>query len=225
MNAGPGRSPRLAQGWLYGRPAPLQNTAAGSDRPGIPIVQHYEPIAPLTPFETLRASGLPTAVATKGELLPISIDLELEATVMRDPAVVLATFQNAERFGTKVRERYSSMASGAAFVAAFGVGLAPEPAPGVRGSRIEDGETLAGEWTVIVVGPHVSLALIARDLGDAGADADRRFEYVLTDDRDLILRAGRALMLRIAAEPPFRASVGSFPMMGTAGFEPATSRV
>jgi len=34
----------------------------------------------------------------------------------------------------------------------------------------------------VVVGPHSTLALIARDLADSGRpDSERRFEYVLTD--------------------------------------------
>ncbi len=44
---------------------------------------------------------------------------------------------------------------------------------------------------MIVVGPH--------------ADGERRFERALTEDRELVMRAGRALMLRVAAEPGARA--------------------
>jgi len=88
----------------------------------------------------------------------------------------------------------------------------PDAARTVRGARAHlarhGGRLLAegieDEWTVIVVGPHSALALIARDLGDSGPDAERRFEYVVSEDRELILRAGRALMLRVAAEPRAR---------------------
>ena len=40
---------------------------------------------------------------------------------------------------------------------------------------------------------------MARDLGDTGGqDADRRFAFVVTHDHDLVLRAGRALLDRVA---------------------------
>jgi DICT domain-containing protein len=90
----------------------------------------------------------------------------------------------------------------------------------VRGATLADGEALRDEWTVIVVEPHSVRALIARDLGDHGRDRERRFEYVLTEDPELVLDAGRALMLRIAAEPSerpaFRADIAA-PLPGGAG--------
>jgi hypothetical protein len=36
-------------------------------------------------------------------------------------------------------------------------------------------------------------------MGDGGLDSERRFRYALTDDRDIVVRAGRALMLEITA--------------------------
>ncbi|MEA2126379.1 MAG: hypothetical protein QOI80_3161, partial [Solirubrobacteraceae bacterium] len=96
---------------------------------------------------------------------------------------------------------------GAAFVGAFGVGLAPEPAPGVRGADLDEGEALRDEWCVIVVGPQSAIALIARDLGDTGPDMERRFEFALTDDREVVMPAARALLLRVAAQPPPRAEI------------------
>lgn len=198
---------RLGQGWLYGRPQALDAAPTISTHPRVKIVQPYAPIGALTPFQVLREQGQARAVATKAELLPLSIDLEREAAGMRDPAVVLATFQDAAHFGPTVRARYANLARGAAFVAAFGVGLSPEPAPGVRGANLTDGETMQHEWTVIVVGPHTALALIARDLGDTSPDMDRRFEYVLTEDRALVMRAARGLMLRVASEPTARPAI------------------
>jgi hypothetical protein len=37
-------------------------------------------------------------------------------------------------------------------------------------------------------------ALVARDVGDAGPDRDRRFAYTLTYDRELVLTAARSLL-------------------------------
>ena len=49
----------------------------------------------------------------------------------------------------------------------------------------------------MVVGPHQAAALVARDLGDTGPDGERRFAHALVEDRELVLAAARALMLRI----------------------------
>ena len=57
---------------------------------------------------------------------------------------------------------------------------------------------LAGEWSVIVVGPHFSGALVAQDLGDTCREADRRFTFATTYRRDLVIAAARTLLERIA---------------------------
>ena len=65
---------------------------------------------------------------------------------------------------------------------------------GVRGAGLAAGDSMRGEWNVIVIGPHRAAALVARDMGDTGPDAERRFEFVLTHDRDLVVQAGRSLI-------------------------------
>lgn len=196
----------LGQGWRYGRPAPLPERPDGAAM-ALPLIRPRPAIDDLTPFQALRASGIPVGVGTKAELLPLSIDLEREAAETRDPAVILATFQDADRFGARVAERYARLATGAAFVGAFGVGMAPEPAAGVRGASLQDAEALRDEWCVLVVGPHATMALIARDLGDTGPDERRRFEYALSEERELVMRAARSLMLRVVAEPVSRPAI------------------
>ena len=71
------------------------------------------------------------------------------------------------------------------------------PAPGVRGASLGPGDPLRGEWDVIMVGPHFAAALVARDCGDDGPDADRRFDFVITHDRDLVVRAAQPLLDRL----------------------------
>jgi diguanylate cyclase (GGDEF)-like protein/PAS domain S-box-containing protein len=59
-----------------------------------------------------------------------------------------------------------------------------------------------GEWDVVVLGPHFAAALLARDLGDTGPDLQRTFEYALTYDRDTVIRAAQALLIRVAPRLP-----------------------
>jgi len=49
----------------------------------------------------------------------------------------------------------------------------------------------------VILSPHFSAALLARDLGDTGPDLDRTFEYALTYDRDTVVRAAHALLTRV----------------------------
>ncbi|CAN5900488.1 hypothetical protein BH23ACT2_BH23ACT2_06170 [soil metagenome] len=46
--------------------------------------------------------------------------------------------------------------------------------------------------------PIVDLDTAARDLGDRGPEADRRFDYALTNDRELVLAVAQTLLERIA---------------------------
>jgi DICT domain-containing protein len=48
-----------------------------------------------------------------------------------------------------------------------------------------------------MIGPHFAAALVARDCGDDGPDADRRFDLVITHDRDLVARATQPLLDRL----------------------------
>jgi hypothetical protein len=70
----------------------------------------------------------------------------------------------------------------------------------VRGASLWRSEPLRGEWNVCAVGPYLAAAFVARDLGDSGPDHLRRFDFIMTHDRDLVISATRALMVRLADE-------------------------
>ena len=67
----------------------------------------------------------------------------------------------------------------------------------VRGSSLKEDDPLTGEWSVAVLGPHFAAALVAVDLGDTGPEMERRFDFALTYDRDLVIEAASALMRRL----------------------------
>jgi EAL domain-containing protein (putative c-di-GMP-specific phosphodiesterase class I) len=183
----------LGQGWLLGRPGPLVKPPT----PKSPIVRaHPNPPIPVTPFAMIEGREH-LRIGRKGLLLGLSRHIETQGLALPTPPVVLGAFQTAARFTTATATRYSGMAARCPLVAALGLGLAPSPAPGVHGAALSPTDPLVGEWTVTVVGSHYSGALIARDLGDDGPEHDRRFEFVVTHDRDLVLGAARSLMSRI----------------------------
>ena len=129
----------------------------------------------------------------------MSLALEEQALLQGESAVLLSTFQEAHYFPKSTRTRYARLAGELAFVGALAVDLDREPAPGVRGSALDLRDSAGGgNGTSWCSGPHFAGAFVARDLGDCGPDSSRRFQYVVTYDRELVVAAAMRLMSRIA---------------------------
>jgi EAL domain-containing protein (putative c-di-GMP-specific phosphodiesterase class I) len=187
----------LGQGWFFGRPQALDAQVAAPECDGCLSRRPIRRPRPGTPFD-LVADRRRVRQGDKRLLLALSRQLEAEALNLGNEAVVLSTFQEAQFFTELSSRRYVELGESGAFVGALGVRLDAEPAPGVRGARLEPDDPLRSEWDVVVVGPHFAGAFVARDLGDdGGADADRRFEFFVSYDRELVLEAARALMVQI----------------------------
>jgi hypothetical protein len=185
----------LGQGWLFGRPGPLPAAMDPPARQHVELRRAADTSAD-SPF-TLIADSRGLRRGDKRLLLALSRQLEAEAFGLGGEVVIMATFQDATFFTAATRARYERLADRAALVGALGGGMSEQPGPGVRGAGFEPHNELRGEWDVIVVSPHFAGAFVARDLGDQGADPERRFDFFLTYDRDLVTRAARALMSRI----------------------------
>jgi EAL domain-containing protein (putative c-di-GMP-specific phosphodiesterase class I) len=191
------------QGWFFGRPGPapthrvigatLPQLTRGAARPA--EADHD------TPFQRVQAAGGTSRIAQKQLLLALSKQLELHARELGPEAVVIASLQHVRQFTPATRARYRDLSEITAFVGVLGEGLSDVPDGGVRGGSLHPGEPLRQEWNVCVVSPHFAAGLVARDLGDDPSDdLGRRFEYCLTYDRDMVVRASRLMMARIA--PP-----------------------
>ena len=129
----------------------------------------------------------------------MSHHLEAQALRIGEGAVILSAFQEARHFTKATLRRYEALARRSSLVAAFAVGLAEEPVHGVRGAQLDPDDALAGEWSVIVLGPHFAGALVGRDLGDVDcADGERRFAFATVYERGLVIAAARTLLSRIA---------------------------
>ena len=113
--------------------------------------------------------------------------------------MLLAAFQDAERFTPDTAQRYERLARQLPFVAALGVGLAVYSGRRVRGAALREDDPLRGEWEVIALSPHYAGAFIARDLGDGGPRLERRFEYAVTHDGPLVTAAALTTMNRVTA--------------------------
>ena len=186
----------LGQGWLFGRPGP--GAVPGLDAGELVLPGGglgAEPDA--SPFGCLPGSA-PLRRAPKALLIELSKQLEREAMRLGETAVVAAAFQEARHFTPSTTQRYRDLVERTGFVSALGEGLPVEPLPGLRGADLRPDDVVRGEWDVVVLGPHFSAALLARDLGDDGPDLERTFEYALTYDRATVVRAAHALLSRVA---------------------------
>ncbi len=198
---------KLGQGWLFGAPGPLDVEADRRRSPDPRSVGITPPLprraAPAwddrTPFERI-ADPAATVVGDKRLLLALSRQLEEEASAVKGETVVLATFQDARFFTPRMRRHYERMAANASLVGVLGVDIPARPGAGLRGAGIGPGDPLGGEWDVVVLGPHFAGAFVGRDLGDRGADGDRRFEYCMTYDRERVTAAAGALLGRLIRE-------------------------
>ena len=150
----------------------------------------------MTPFDVV-AGERAVRVGPKRLLLDISREIEARVAQEGQEAVLVANFQEARHFTPASARTYEGLARFAAFVGALGHGLGQEPIAGVRGGDLDANDPLRAEWNVAVVGPHFAAAFVGRDLGDDGEDMERRFEFAITHDRALAIRAAAAMIGRI----------------------------
>jgi diguanylate cyclase (GGDEF)-like protein len=191
----------LGQGWLFGRPAPLPAPLPDfTARQPVRIIDRGDNVPGSTPFQ-LASAQRPPRPADKRLLIEVSKHLEAQARNAGESALVLSAFQHARFFTDATRKRYAGLAAETAFVGALGEDMPPQPLPGVRGAVLGAVDPLRGEWDIAVLGPHFSACLAARDLGDDGPDLERRFEFVLSHDRELTINVASVLMSRIWPEP------------------------
>lgn len=191
----------LGQGWLFGRPGRLPGRPEPGSRPDFLRFRPAPDRGPAdTPFSVVTARR-PAFRSRKELLRPLSLHLE-QRSLMVEPGVLLACFQDVVHFTPATRERYEKLAGATVLTAALGVGMPAVPAAAVRGGRLEPDDPLRAEWDVVVIGPQFASALVARDLGDTGRDGERRFDAVITHDRDLVIQAALTLVHRLLAARP-----------------------
>jgi EAL domain-containing protein (putative c-di-GMP-specific phosphodiesterase class I) len=185
----------LGQGWLFGRPSDAPSTDRPAGTLSLPVDDDAGGPAD-SPFSCLP-EGTALRRAPKSLLIELSKQLEREAMRLGETCIVAATFQEARHFTPSTTQRYRDLVQRTGFVSAIGEGLPVEPLPGLRGADLAPEDPVRGEWDVVVLAPHFSVSLLARDLGTTGPDLERQFEYALTYDRDVSVRAARSLLDRV----------------------------
>ena len=180
------------QGWLYGRPGPLPDRDPALAA-SFPLHQAPADEEDGTPFSLTR-EHFHVARTTKELLLPMSRHLEDQATVGGQSVALIGCFQEARFYTSRTRKRYSELSERSVFTAALAAGLRHDGSSRVLSIDLSADDPLVEEWNVVVVGPHFAGALLARDTGNSAPDMQREFDYVITHDRNVVLRAARRLL-------------------------------
>lgn len=189
----------LAQGWYFGRPEPIPEPLPVAG-PQIVIsgVSEAEEIEG-SPFEYLR-KHLQPRVATVPRLLSLTRLLERRAASLPQPPVIVSAFQTAQRF-VPAASLYAELAERLPLVVALGLHMQSEPAAGVRGVSLEEGDPLTDEWVISTISPYSAAMLAARELpADPRGSKQRIFESILTLNRDLVVAATKLVVARLVGE-------------------------
>ena len=190
----------LGQGYLFGRPGPLNADVLGSSHSAVQLSRRERRTGQASPFDTV-ADSVPTRVERKDTVLALARYIEGQAAAAPDPPIVLAAVQRAEFFEGETRDRYHHMAASSPLVVVYGSDLQGDLGHGVRGARISPTDPLIDQWIVLTLGANTAAAFVAREVGDAVAngfrDGDRRFEVALTNDRALITSVAHSLLTRV----------------------------
>lgn len=180
------------EGWHYGRPEPLP-PGERMPRAAFPFLRTVEDDASATPFEVVRQRREPVTT-DKQALARIGSVLEHRALSNGAPFVLLACVQDGGLLTRDARIHYEGLSHQAAFTALFGTDMSGVRLPDAQVVDVPPRHELAKEWNVIVVGPSYTGALVAHDLGDDGDTRYRRYDHIVTHDRDLVVEAARSLL-------------------------------
>ncbi|MFN3866184.1 MAG: EAL domain-containing protein [Demequina sp.] len=194
----------LGQGWHFARPGPLP--ATWDAVLSLPPEPDASPSPAATAFDVISHS-VPARPTTPAQLAPLTHQVERQAMLLDEAAVVLASFQDVDFLTPEVLRRYEALAKVTALTAILAPGVWSEPAPGVFGATLHESDALSKEWVVTVISPHFAAAIAARDVPSAEFEAVhgerpvRHMEYVLTYDRGQVVAAASLLMAKVKSRP------------------------
>lgn len=176
----------LLQGFLFGRPAPVED---------LQIDEHRHPVQPV-PVPP-RADG--QRIATKREL--IAMTRHVEASVRSSDTILVASIQHGDHVSAQTRRQYESLARRCGFVGLVGVKVSEideHHLAGVRLADVDEDDPMAAQWHVVSLSATSSIALLATELDGSSAtdvgDLDRLFRYQFVTDPRRVERAARDLL-------------------------------
>lgn len=146
----------------------------------------------VSPYEIL-ADARAIRRDTKSTIMRIGDLLENLAFNFRDPGVVLIDVQHARYYDLDIENRYLRLAANNYPTMVIGEKIPVVAEPGFQTVPAPAGSAVARQWAVFVLNVDDAAAVAGWDCGDSGHDGQRRFDYVYTHDRNLVIAAARAL--------------------------------
>jgi len=184
----------LGQGYLFGRPGALPVQPHPPNR-AIPLIAGLPAVDPAdTPYR-LATSVQPALPAAPPVLEALAAHLEQRAALDQDPPVVLACLPENRLMSGESLAFLQVLARGASHLAVLSGEPPRHQLPGVRVVQLAEDDALRAEYTTIVIGPHYSALLTAREDAERGG-----YTYRLAYDRDLVIRAARTLLHRVTRD-------------------------
>lgn len=186
----------FGQGYLFGAPGPLPAELPAPVQV-IPLRQQTPPVAPGTPFEVV--SGLRRSRAASRRLLTHIADHLAEQAAHLSGCVLLACFDRRSGFSADRQHGYRALAGQNALTVVIADAVQQAHSGRFQAVTPAEDDPLRREWHLIVLGADYAAALVARDAGDDGPEGERRYEYVYTHDRDVVVSAAKAFLATVPA--------------------------
>jgi EAL domain-containing protein (putative c-di-GMP-specific phosphodiesterase class I) len=202
----------LGQGFLFGHPSQEPASMPATDIP-LPIYSVSLPYTWRTPFE-LASAHRTVRRGTIALLAAISRELERQAATSRRTSLLISSFPGVDQWMSQMNEVYRELANELAFAAVLGVGIPPDPSPGLKGVNVYEDDPVSGTWNVIVISAHFASMLTATERPRT-ANAAQEFDFIFTYDRTVIVECAQALMLRVARLPSAREEGNNLSSDGT----------
>jgi len=191
---------RWGQGWLFGRPGPMDELAAHrvrAIRPRLSVRTRSDAEGSSTPFDLAVSVGEVPLRVDGARVRALSRELEGQARALADLGVVMLALQDVRNLNGATATAYASIALKAAAVGILGRGVPAVPLPGAYGVDLAIDDPLTREWVIAVLGPGDAVVLTAHEVGTAELLPARAFDVVLSHDRDLVERTARLLARRL----------------------------
>lgn len=152
-----------------------------------------------SPYASLSRHAEPRTSA-KRALLALSRTIEARALAAAPHADLWVSLQHVRFHAGRTRRLHEELARAGVRVHVYGLGVRDgRPAPRTMSFHdISEFGPLAQEWDVLLVMPDTAIGLTARQVepsfvGDGVDDLERRFDWVLSEDRADVAYAAAAL--------------------------------
>lgn len=188
----------LGQGDLFGPPGEITVAPLASSWP---VPKTHTVASNNTSTFDLATAGMPTRTVRRQTLIELSCYIERLAISAESSPIVLSVLPKSENMRTEMAIKYFAIAEKSPLVAVFGENVPAELESPIRGVRLDPTDPLSHELTILILGPHTAAGLIAREHhGPRNATEitqDRRFDVMITFDRERVTIAARSLLDRL----------------------------